>query len=222
MWRKLAQFEKVNYSKLQQRNSLVDLPPPPVDDEPEAKPVVEPENTKPLVPIVVSKIGEHEVNSVSARELYLDLGMDEKHWSRWQRRNIEENRFFSQGIDYIEITRRATPDIPNPPKDYAVTINTAKHIAMMAKTKRAHDYRNYFIECEKVAKGEIPKVEPKPESNLIENFKKASELIDLTIGMLAKLGIEGNQAALELQHLQHPKRSVNDSFTTISTSIATV
>lgn len=46
MWRELAQFEKVNYSKLQQRNSLVDLPQPtvqmtieeavPVDDaEPE-------------------------------------------------------------------------------------------------------------------------------------------------------------------------------------------
>ena len=34
------------------------------------------ENTKPLVPIILLKIGDHEVNSVSARELYLDLGFD--------------------------------------------------------------------------------------------------------------------------------------------------
>ena len=154
--------------------------------EPVVEDAVEDAAPKPLVPIVLAKIGEQEVNSVSARDLYLDLGMDEKHWSRWQRRNIEENRFFSQGIDFIEITRRATQDTPSPPKDYAVTIEMAQHLAMMAKTQRAHDYRNYFIECEKVAKGEIQKVERSAEpivlSNLRENLSEAVEIM-MILGM---------------------------------------
>jgi anti-repressor protein len=105
--------------------------------------------------------------------------MDEKHWSRWQRRNIEENRFFSQGIDFIEITRRATPYIPNPPKDYAVTIEMAQHLAMMAKTQRAHDYRNYFIECEKVA---IPKTDAR-EAVISKLEKQRDSVISRFVGM---------------------------------------
>ncbi len=118
----------------------------------ESKPEVEPveENVKPLVPIVVSKIGDQEVNSISARELYLDLGFNGSNWSRWSKENILENQFVTQGVDFIELVVMTSS--PNPPKDYAVSIEMAKHIAMMAKTQRAHDYRNYFIECEKVAK----------------------------------------------------------------------
>jgi hypothetical protein len=35
-----------------------------------------------------------------------------------------------------------------PTKDYLVTVEFAKHIAMMARTKVGHDYRNYLIACE--------------------------------------------------------------------------
>jgi anti-repressor protein len=118
------------------------------------EPVVENES-RPLVSIVISKIGDNEVNSVSARDLYLDLGMSAPNWAAWSRANIAENEFFKKDVDFVllmpnmsEISRG------NHANDYAVTIEFAKHIAMMAKTKRAHDYRNYFIECEKIAKGE--------------------------------------------------------------------
>ena len=80
-----------------------------------------------------------KVNSVLARELYLDLGMASDQWSRWAKSNIEENKFFSLGTDFIELDIMSSS--PNPPKDYAVTIEFAKHIAMMAKTQRAHDLR---------------------------------------------------------------------------------
>jgi prophage antirepressor-like protein len=48
----------------------------------------------------------------------------------------------------------------------------------------------------KTGKYEIPKAEPKTESNLLENIKKAGEFIDVAMTMLNRLGIEGNQATL--------------------------
>ncbi|MCR3759207.1 ORF6C domain-containing protein [Clostridium felsineum] len=36
--------------------------------------------------------------------------------------------------------------------DFAISIEFAKHIAMMARTEKSHKYRNYFIECEKKMK----------------------------------------------------------------------
>ncbi len=78
-----------------------------------------------------------EVNSISARELYLDLGMSAPNWSSWSKSNILENQFVTQGVDFIELMSNMSS--PNPPKDYAVSIEMAKHIAMMAKTQRAHD-----------------------------------------------------------------------------------
>ena len=36
----------------------------------------------------------------SLKEIYLDAGMDKTHWSRWIKKNIEENKFFSENIDY--------------------------------------------------------------------------------------------------------------------------
>ena len=54
-----------------------------------------------------------------------------------------------------------------------------------------------------------PKVEPKPQSSLIEKFKEASEFIDLTISMLNRLGIEGNQATLGANKVASQETGIN-------------
>jgi phage anti-repressor protein len=96
-------------------------------------------------------IGENTVDAMSARELYLGLGLASKHWSKWARVNIEENSYFLQGVDFIQLSLKGNGDNPNPTKDFAVSIRFGKHIAMQAKTKKSHEYRDYFIECEKKA-----------------------------------------------------------------------
>jgi len=104
---------------------------------------------KKLIEVSKNVIGNSEVNAVSARELYLGLGFDKSNWAKWSALNIEQNEFFSQGVDFIKLVTNTSANIPNPPKDYAISIDFAKHISMMAKTTRGHEYRNYFLELEK-------------------------------------------------------------------------
>ena len=41
--------------------------------------------------------------SVSARDLYLGLGLAKDQWSRWQLKNIVQNDFFIQGVDFVQL-----------------------------------------------------------------------------------------------------------------------
>ena len=95
--------------------------------------------------------------AVSARELYLFLDYNISHWSRWSKKNIVDNQFALNLTDYVGFTQMVNGNIVN---DYALTLDFAKKIAMMANTKRGEDARNYFIECEKKAK----------EINTLPNF----------------------------------------------------
>ena len=83
---------------------------------------------------------------VSARELYLGLGLNKAVWSRWYKTNILENDFFNENIDWIGVQHHVEG---NEVQDFAISLEFAKHIAMMARTEKSHEYRNYFIECEK-------------------------------------------------------------------------
>lgn len=83
---------------------------------------------------------------VSARELYIGLGLNHSQWSRWAKKNIFNNDFFEEKKDWIGVRHNVEG---NEVQDFAITLEFAKHIAMMARTEKSHKYRNYFIKCEK-------------------------------------------------------------------------
>lgn len=99
-----------------------------------------------LIKINVNEKGER---LVSARELYLGLGLNKSHWVRWYEKNIQSNDFFEENKDWIGFTIVANG---NNVQDFAISLEFAKHIAMMARTEKSHQYRNYFIQCEKQLK----------------------------------------------------------------------
>jgi anti-repressor protein len=101
---------------------------------------------KALIEISNKTIGAQAVQSVLARDLYLGLGLAKANWSQWLKINIEQNEFFAENKDWVGFMSNMNG---NETRDFAITIDFAKHIAMMAKTERAHLYRNYFLECEK-------------------------------------------------------------------------
>jgi phage anti-repressor protein/phage antirepressor YoqD-like protein len=103
------------------------------------------------------KISEREGKQVvSARELYIQLGYDISSFSKWATRNIIDNEFAIEGEDWTIVLNSDIDNqwINNPtkaPKDYAITVNMAKKLAMMSKTEMGNKIRDYFLECEKKA-----------------------------------------------------------------------
>lgn len=106
---------------------------------------------------------------VSARELYLGLGLDKSQWSRWSKKNIEQNDFFKENVDWVGFDIVSSG---NNTKDFAISLDFAKHIAMMARTEKSHEYRNYFIECEKVAQNPYANLSPELQSIIMLDQKQ--------------------------------------------------
>lgn len=92
---------------------------------------------------------------VSAKDLYLGLGLRKEHWNRWSIENIKNNGYFKIYEDWNGFTTMANG---NETMDFIISIDFAKHIAMMARTEKSHEYRNYFLECENQVKGLQPKL----------------------------------------------------------------
>lgn len=84
---------------------------------------------------------------VSARDLHKGLKV-RKHFNDWIKQNM---KLFNEGTDFVFAPKSV--NMPNggtkPLNDYAITIDMAKHIAMMSRTKMGAKFRDYFIEVEK-------------------------------------------------------------------------
>lgn len=85
-----------------------------------------------------------EVNSVNSRDLYIELGLAKGQYSRWIQTNLIEQFLYND--DYIGVRQDVEG---NEVISYIVTLDTAKHLCMMAKTENAMRFRKYFIEVEK-------------------------------------------------------------------------
>ena len=91
------------------------------------------------------------IQAVSARELYDFLGYDKSQWSRWYQTNINKNEFAVENEDYQTLDIMSNGNIT---KDFALTIDFAKEISMLARNEKGKQARLYFISCEKKLKEE--------------------------------------------------------------------
>ena len=135
--------------------------------------------------------------TISAQELYLFLGMAPSQWSRWSKKNIENNEFVNRGEDWEGFDIKSNG---NKSRDYEITLDFAKRISMMAKTERGEQARSYFIECEK-----------KAQSNQVAIPQTLSEALMLA----ANLAKEGELQKLQITELQ-PKAEYYDTVANTS------
>ena len=153
------------------------------------------------------KIKEQDGNQVvSAKELYQNLGYDKSQYKRWYEKNIVNNDFAIINQDYSLLDIRSSEKRGNFAKDFALSIDFAKRISMLARTIEGENIRNYFLEVEKIAKSNVAPTNPldllklavfemekkdkqiaflQPKAELMDKVLDAEEKID--IGQASKI-----------------------------------
>jgi phage anti-repressor protein len=88
-----------------------------------------------------------DINSVDARSLWKSLG-SKQQFGNWVTLRLDD---YIEGVDFIVIIKNTQYNQIDT-KDYILTLDTAKHIAMLERTEKGKEIRSYFIAREKAAK----------------------------------------------------------------------
>lgn len=89
---------------------------------------------------------KNDAQVVSARDLYKELNVKTR-FSLWIKQNFKH---FRKDIDFTSVvtTTLVNNGAERELQDYALTIEMAKHIAMMSGTDKGYEIRDYFIKVE--------------------------------------------------------------------------
>lgn len=93
-------------------------------------------------------LNENNEPIISARQLHKTLEVKTR-FSQWVEQNFKmfkENEDFSSVVTTTQLNQYGGK---KELQDYAVTIRMAEHLAMMSKTNKGHEVREYFIQVEK-------------------------------------------------------------------------
>lgn len=100
-----------------------------------------------LIPVFNGTISNEPSLLCNARDLhtFLEVG---KNFSNWIVDRISEYEL-AANLDYIVFTPNLVKTPGRPKKDYHLTLDTAKELAMVERNEKGRQIRRYFIECEK-------------------------------------------------------------------------
>ncbi|ENT6141535.1 antA/AntB antirepressor family protein [Escherichia coli] len=106
--------------------------------------------TSQLIPVFNGTIDNETILLVNARELHSFLGVG-RMFAHWVKERIAEYGFV-ESQDYILICQNGQTKGRGGnrrSKDYHLTLDTAKELAMVERNEKGRQIRRYFIECEK-------------------------------------------------------------------------
>jgi phage anti-repressor protein len=101
-----------------------------------------------LIPLHQGAIGSETVQTVNARELYEFLGVKQR-FTDWVTKRIEQYGF-EESRDFTRYYDSSNGN-PHPQVDYFVSLDMAKELSMVERTKKGKEARLYFLDCEKQA-----------------------------------------------------------------------
>jgi len=149
-----------------------------------------------LINIAQRRLGAEAVETVNARELhaFLEVGRD---FSSWIRDRIQQYSFV-EGLDFVIAKSLSTPNPASAKSraqrvhEYHLSIDMAKELAMVERTDKGREARQYFIECERAAKSQAV---PAPQVS-IDGAMHALKLAPLAVRAARALGLDKNVAAI--------------------------
>lgn len=81
-----------------------------------------------LIDVKTNKQGKQVV---SARDLYIGLGLNRTHWKRWSEKNIIDNEFFKENVDWVGYDVEICGNLT---RDFEITLEFALYLINSAKT----------------------------------------------------------------------------------------
>lgn len=151
------------------------------------------------------KITEYNGNqAVSARDLHKFLEITER-FSSWFERMLQygfvENQDFTSAKSFTLVNNGAQREI----NDYALTLDCAKEISMIQRSKKGKEAREYFIECEKQLRS--------GKFALPTTYKEALQSLLIEVESKERLQAQNELQAKELEK-QAPKVAYYDEVLT--------
>lgn len=103
---------------------------------------------KELIKISEVEIGKEKVNAVNARELHEKLEVTTP-FHHWIERRLEETQAI-KNQDFTSMDKIVHREIgASSRKEYILSLDIAKHIAMLERSEKGREVRQYFIDVEK-------------------------------------------------------------------------
>lgn len=126
-------------------------------------------------------------NVVSARELHQFLGC-KRDFTNWFKYRVKKYDFI-EGQDFTPILAKSTGGRPQ--REYALTIDTAKELAMVEGNDKGKEARRYFIEAEKnyrLIESELIKYQSKELQEIRNTVKEIQAQTSKEIGYFGIVG----------------------------------
>lgn len=130
-----------------------------------------------IIPIGKSDFAGRPKQTVNARELHAFLEVKSR-FNDWVKNRINECRFI-ENQDFVTLTKNLVSG--GQQTEYFLTLDAAKHFAMLERNERGFEARQYFIDCEKRAQ-DVPQI---PQT-LSEALRLAADLADEKAALLAE------------------------------------
>ena len=157
-----------------------------------------------LINIEQTSIGGDLIKTVNARELH-DFLESKQEFANWIKNRIKQYDF-TDGQDFTidKIIIGRTTQI-----DYYISLDMAKELSMVERNTKGREARQYFIECERVAKSKL-------NTNLptIQDPQLAAMVTMLT--QLDAVKQEQNAQRLELADLRAKVTATPDEYYTVA------
>lgn len=115
-----------------------------------------------LIRIEPSRIGGETIQTCNARDLHAFLEVKAR-FNDWIRNRVEDFGF-QENQDFITLTRLLVSGGKR--KDYYLSLDMAKELAMVERNAKGKEARLYFIDCERIAKSKtaVPALPSYPEA----------------------------------------------------------
>lgn len=122
-----------------------------------------------LIPVVSRPVGSESIPTVNARELhtFLEVGKD---FSNWIKDRIDSFSFVENQDFVCSPVLASEGRGGHNRKDYHLSLDMAKELSMVERNAKGKQARQYFIECERVAKS-VPALPTDPMAILRLTFE---------------------------------------------------